>query len=138
MLGYSYAQHTTRSHFGVVSDTFSMDEVQCTGNEASILDCPHLTVEDEDCSAGEGAGVICSNYPDQTIENYMGECRASATAGVTDDNCNNPGEPEYAYYGPFVGTCCYCCHDNWCSESTEGVRFKYFFLYSILLGGLFE
>jgi len=33
--------------------------VQCTGNETSLLDCPHLTVHD--CSPHEGAGVICSN-----------------------------------------------------------------------------
>ena len=59
MLGYSYAQHTTGSHFGSVSSTFSMDDVQCTGNEASFLDCPHTTIED--CGKTEGAGVICSH-----------------------------------------------------------------------------
>ena len=59
MLGYSYGQHTNQSQFGQVSSTFGMDNVQCTGNETSLLDCPHLTVDD--CGSYEGAGVICSN-----------------------------------------------------------------------------
>ena len=59
MLGYSYGQHTTHSQFGQVSSTFGMDNVQCTGNEASLLDCPHLTVDN--CDGTEGAGAICSN-----------------------------------------------------------------------------
>ena len=59
MLGYSYGQHTSQSQFGSVSSTFGMDNVQCTGNETSLLDCPHLTVDD--CGTHEGAGVICSN-----------------------------------------------------------------------------
>ena len=59
MLGYSYGQHTNQSQFGPVSSTFGMDNVQCTGNETSLLDCPHLTVDD--CGSYEGAGVICSN-----------------------------------------------------------------------------
>ena len=59
MLGYSFGQHTSESHFGSVSSTFAMDNVQCTGSETSFLDCPHLTVDD--CSSYEGAGVICSN-----------------------------------------------------------------------------
>ena len=59
MLGYSYGQHTNQSQFGPVSSTFKMDDVQCTGEEASLLDCPHLTVDN--CGFTEGAVVICSN-----------------------------------------------------------------------------
>merc|ERR1719507_2057628 len=58
-LGYDGAsQHTTHSYFGQVSNEFGMDEVQCTGNEASIFDCPHQTTDD--CGRSEGLGVICS------------------------------------------------------------------------------
>jgi hypothetical protein len=59
MLGYPYGQATVKSHFGRVSSTFKMDDVRCTGNEASLLDCRHNTVDD--CGPDEGAGVICSN-----------------------------------------------------------------------------
>ena len=58
MLGYSSGKATMRSQFGRVSNTFKMDDVQCTGNEASLLDCPHRTMDD--CGSHEGAGVICS------------------------------------------------------------------------------
>merc|ERR1712112_733521 len=58
MLGYSSGKATMRSQFGRVSNTFKMDDVQCTGNEASLLDCPHRTMDD--CGPHEGAGVICS------------------------------------------------------------------------------
>ena len=59
MLGYPFGQATMKSHFGRVSSTFKMDDVRCTGNEASLLDCRHNTVDD--CGPDEGAGVICSN-----------------------------------------------------------------------------
>lgn len=59
MLGYSFGQATVRSRFGRVSSTFRMDDVRCTGYEASLLDCRHETKDD--CGSDEGAGVICSN-----------------------------------------------------------------------------
>ena len=68
MLGYSYAQHTTGSHFGSVPSTFSMDDVECTGNEASFLDCPHTTVHN--CGSHEGAGVICSNSGEENQDMF--------------------------------------------------------------------
>ena len=59
MLGYSSGQPTTKSHFGSVPSTFAMDDVSCFGNETSLLDCPHATVDN--CGSHEAAGVICSN-----------------------------------------------------------------------------
>ena len=59
MLGYSSGSATVQSWFGSVADTFGMDNVQCVGNETSILDCPHVTVDD--CGPFEGAGVICTD-----------------------------------------------------------------------------
>ena len=58
MLGYSEGVATVQSHFGNVSNNFAMDDVKCTGREASILECPHSRVDD--CGFHEGAGVICS------------------------------------------------------------------------------
>ena len=59
MFGYSSGQPTTKSHFGSVPSTFAMDDVSCFGNETSLLDCPHVTVDN--CGSHEAAGVICSN-----------------------------------------------------------------------------
>jgi hypothetical protein len=65
MLGYPYGRATVKSHFGRVSSTFKMDDVRCTGNEASLLDCRHNTVDD--CGPDEGAGVICSYRGGQMV-----------------------------------------------------------------------
>ena len=45
--------------FGDVPSKFEMDDVKCTGTEVKIEDCPHKDVDD--CGAGEGAGVVCTN-----------------------------------------------------------------------------
>ena len=58
MMGYSTGQHTMNSHFGLVPTNFVMDNVVCTGNEASLLDCPYAP---HNCNQHEGAGVICAN-----------------------------------------------------------------------------
>ena len=58
MLGYSNGQPTSFSKFGVVPSEFFMDNVQCSGNEASLFEC-HFNHWDN-CGINEGAGVICS------------------------------------------------------------------------------
>ena len=44
--------------FGNVPSTFAMDQVDCGGQECSLLDCSYN--RSDDCKASEGAGVICS------------------------------------------------------------------------------
>ena len=46
--------------FGKVPGEFEMDDVQCTGSESKIEDCPHNN-DDDDCHPGDGAGVVCTN-----------------------------------------------------------------------------
>jgi hypothetical protein len=36
-----------------------MDNVTCSGEELDIRECPHITLAEENCGVGEGAGVIC-------------------------------------------------------------------------------
>ena len=44
-LGYSGAvSFTTRSTYGETSPEFAMDNVECDGTEARLLDCPHSKV----------------------------------------------------------------------------------------------
>ena len=59
MLGYTSGNSTMYSRFGSVPTNFSMDDVNCVGTEASLLDCTHIT--NHNCGSHEGAGVICSS-----------------------------------------------------------------------------
>ena len=49
------------AHFGVGSGDIMLDNVQCTGEELTLLDCPAIT--DHNCNHIEDAGVICGIYP---------------------------------------------------------------------------
>ena len=50
MLGYVEGTPTTNSQLGTLEmSNFAMD-VQCTGSETSVLECPHFTVEN--CGTG--------------------------------------------------------------------------------------
>ena len=57
-LGYRGAEtYKKESHFGSEGADFGMDQVVCRGDESRLKDCTHST--QEDCGAGEAAGVIC-------------------------------------------------------------------------------
>ena len=58
-LGFaSVVSATSRSKFGPVPPDFRMDDVHCTGEETSLLNCTHR--RNDGCGSHEGAGVICS------------------------------------------------------------------------------
>ena len=46
----------SRAHFGVGSGPILLDNLGCSGDEDTLLDCPRT---DHDCSHFEDAGVIC-------------------------------------------------------------------------------
>ena len=57
MLGYSGGLHTKDGEYGQVEDNYIMDNVACSGSEATLRDCPHDG--SDDCSSLEAAGVVC-------------------------------------------------------------------------------
>ena len=57
-LGFSSGTAKIGSYFGDVPDQFAMDDVNCSGYEATIQECEYST--SDDCGTDEGAGVICS------------------------------------------------------------------------------
>ena len=60
-LGFSGASNfTIRSHFGLARTFFSWNNVECRGDENSLLECPH-DVDREGCQADTVAGVVCVN-----------------------------------------------------------------------------
>uniref|UniRef100_A0A667X2E3 Soluble scavenger receptor cysteine-rich domain-containing protein SSC5D n=1 Tax=Myripristis murdjan TaxID=586833 RepID=A0A667X2E3_9TELE len=50
-----------RGHFGHGEDQVWMDDVECTGKEKSLTQCPHRGFGENDCDHSEDAGVICSD-----------------------------------------------------------------------------
>ncbi len=57
-LGFEGAVRATiESEFGAGSNDFAMDNVQCTGSEDILQDCPFSATED--CAGSELAGVEC-------------------------------------------------------------------------------
>ncbi|CAN9507407.1 unnamed protein product [Ophioblennius macclurei] len=49
-----------RSYYGQGNDRVWMDDVECTGHEKALGDCPHRGFGEHDCNHNEDAGVECS------------------------------------------------------------------------------
>lgn len=55
--GYPYA--ISNAHFGPGSQFIWLDNVECVGNESSLLGCRGNALGEHDCSGSEAAGVFC-------------------------------------------------------------------------------
>ena len=55
-----------------------MDDVNCAGSEADLLDCPHSKLEN--CGPADGAGVICNEVE------LRGGNSSSGNVWITDKN----------------------------------------------------
>jgi len=61
-LGFPDAVSAPRSaHFGAGSGQIWLDDVECSGSESSIADCPHRGWGVENCGHHEDASVSCSS-----------------------------------------------------------------------------
>ncbi|XP_042247333.1 scavenger receptor cysteine-rich type 1 protein M130-like [Thunnus maccoyii] len=70
-----------KAHFGRGHDQVWMDDVECTGHEKSLAECPHRGFGEHDCDHHEDAGLVCS----ETIRLINGTDRCSGSLQVFHD-----------------------------------------------------
>ncbi|XP_068433617.1 scavenger receptor cysteine-rich type 1 protein M130-like [Clinocottus analis] len=83
------------AHFGRGHGQVWLDDVECTGHEKSLGDCPHRGFGEHDCDHNEDASVICS----ETVRLVNGTDRCSGRVEVYHNGhwgkmCNNWGNEE--------------------------------------------
>ncbi|KAM6992566.1 scavenger receptor cysteine-rich type 1 protein M130-like [Tautogolabrus adspersus] len=86
-----------KAFFGIGQDQVWLDDVECTGHEKSIAECPHRGFGEHDCDHSEDAGVVCS----ETVKLSNGTDACSGRLEVYHDGrwgkmCNNNWGPEEA------------------------------------------
>ncbi|KAH0626624.1 hypothetical protein JD844_001708 [Phrynosoma platyrhinos] len=66
-----------RARFGRGTGNIWLDEVQCTGTESAIGQCPARPWGENDCNHGEDAGVVCSETDPAEVRLVNGQSRCS-------------------------------------------------------------
>ncbi|KAF1376550.1 hypothetical protein PFLUV_G00212640 [Perca fluviatilis] len=84
-----------KAFFGRGQDRVWLDDVECTGHEKSLADCPHRGFGENDCDHNEDAGVICSD----SVRLFNGTDRCSGRVEVFHNGqwgkiCNNWGNED--------------------------------------------
>ncbi|KFP07009.1 Neurotrypsin, partial [Calypte anna] len=106
------AKAWSQAYFGEGSGPVLLDEVQCTGNELSIEQCPKSSWREHNCGHKEDAGVSCTPLTDGALR-------------LTNGKGSHEGRLEVYYTGQW-GT---VCNDGWTELNTQVVcrqlGFKY-------------
>uniref|UniRef100_A0A3P8SND0 Soluble scavenger receptor cysteine-rich domain-containing protein SSC5D n=1 Tax=Amphiprion percula TaxID=161767 RepID=A0A3P8SND0_AMPPE len=74
-----------KAFFGGGRDQVWLDDIECTGHEKTIADCPHRGFGEHDCDHSEDAGVVCSGRPPPTVRLVNGTDRCSGRVEVLHD-----------------------------------------------------
>ena len=64
-MGFSAAKSIRK--FGPGSGSIHLDDLECTGKERSLFDCPHSGIGNHNCGHNEDVGVVCTGKSQQII-----------------------------------------------------------------------
>ncbi|XP_077443685.1 scavenger receptor cysteine-rich type 1 protein M130-like isoform X2 [Stigmatopora argus] len=81
--------------FGAAPGPIWLDDLQCTGNEPSVLKCQHRPFGDNNCGHEEDAAVVCSEH--LRVINGSGRCNGRLEVyadGHWNKMCGELGSPE--------------------------------------------
>lgn len=63
-----------KAFFGRGQDQVWLDDVECTGHEKSLAECPHRGFGEHDCDHHEDAGLVCSGNTCCTLLFCQNQC----------------------------------------------------------------
>ncbi|MCB9614501.1 MAG: DUF4215 domain-containing protein [Sandaracinus sp.] len=81
-----YANGAFLSTYDSPTNTFVLDDVNCTGTERRIGDCPHQPYGTENCSTSEGAGFRCDVHVEGDVRLVGGTARNNGRIEVLRNN----------------------------------------------------
>lgn len=77
-----YRDGTFLTTYDAPGDAFVLDDVNCTGTERRIGDCPHQPYGTENCSSTEGSGFRCELHGEGDVRLVEGSARNSGRVEV--------------------------------------------------------
>ncbi|XP_013358474.1 PREDICTED: putative DMBT1-like protein, partial [Chinchilla lanigera] len=72
----------TEAQFGEGKGQFLLDDVDCTGTESFLGQCPHAGWRVHNCGAGEDASVICEENTEESLAVPQGDKNSAAILSV--------------------------------------------------------